>query len=73
MSDPKRDHPPLDALADDQDELDGCEIDFSEHAVDELGQLEATLLGDTKPGTPEAEEKLRFYRELREASDAAAD
>jgi hypothetical protein len=65
----ERDHPPLDELADDEDELDGCEIDFSEYAVDELGQLEVVLLGDTPPGTPEAEAKLRLYRELREASD----
>jgi hypothetical protein len=65
--------PPLDQLADDDDELDACDIDFAELAVDELGELEAVLLGDTLPGTPEAEAKLAFYRAYAEASAQVSD
>jgi hypothetical protein len=66
---PPEDAPPLDQLADDEDELDACDVDFAAEAVDELGELEAVLLGDTEPGTPEAAEKLAYYVALRDTED----
>lgn len=64
MPDDRDDAPPLDQLADDDDELDACDLDFAAEAVDDLEVLQVVLLGDTEPGTPEADEKIAFYEAL---------
>lgn len=76
MSDQPDLYPALDQLADDDDELDGCEIDYAEHAADDLEVLEAILIGDSEPGSPEAVAKLAYFEALAAANggeDAARD
>ncbi len=52
----------------DDDEIDGCEIDFTEHAVDdEVAELLALF-----PDSVADEDLARQYRELAEAEAAAA-
>lgn len=62
------DNPPLGELADAQDDLDGCDIEFGDPVTDELELLQVILLGDTPPGTAEAEVKLAFYKAMADAA-----
>lgn len=52
--------PALDQLADDKDELDGCDIDFAEDAVDDE-TLPYVVLGDSP-------EKVEEYKKLFEGA-----
>lgn len=55
--------PPTTPDHEDDDQLDGCDIDFTEHAVDEETAALLPLFPDG-PNTPDLEALAKGYREL---------